>query len=87
MSEVGKELYSRKDAAAALSLHVTTIDMLIHTGQLRAIRNGRRVLVHRKEIERFASKPHRTLWPPKQNGKTVLTFAPRVVEEEEAVNA
>jgi excisionase family DNA binding protein len=81
VSETVKELYTRKDAAAALSLHYTTIDMLIHTGRLRAIRNGRRVFVHRAEIERFAAKSHRTLWPPKQNGKTVSGFVPRVVEE------
>jgi excisionase family DNA binding protein len=81
VSDVVKELYSRKEAAAALSVHYTTVDMLIHTGRLRAIRNGRRVFVPRAEIERYAAKPHRTLWPPKQNGKTTWDFVPRVVQQ------
>jgi excisionase family DNA binding protein len=48
-------LLSRKDTAAILSLSRRTVDELIAKGELRARRVGRRVLVPRVELERFAS--------------------------------
>jgi excisionase family DNA binding protein len=45
----------RAQAAEALNLSLRGIDYLIARGQLRAIRVGRRVLIPRAEIERFAA--------------------------------
>lgn len=63
-------LLSRKDAASALSLSLSTIAMLIGTGQLRVRRHGRRVLIPVSEVERFAKRDVAHLWPAKVNGKT-----------------
>jgi excisionase family DNA binding protein len=46
----------RAQAAEALDLSLRGIDYLIARGQLRAIRVGRRVLIPRAEIERFAAR-------------------------------
>jgi excisionase family DNA binding protein len=48
-------LLSRGDAAIALGLGRRTLDDLIARGELRIRRVGRRVLIPRKEIERFAA--------------------------------
>ena len=48
-------LYSRKDAAQALSLGIRTLDQLIATGKIVALRVGRRVLVSRESLESFAN--------------------------------
>ena len=48
----------RAQAAEALDLSLRGIDYLIARGQLRAIRVGRRVLIPRAEIERFAARSH-----------------------------
>jgi excisionase family DNA binding protein len=54
-------LLSRSDAAIALGLGRRTIDELISSGKLRARRIGRRVLIPRTELERFASpQPEQT---------------------------
>jgi len=71
---VTKLLYSRLDAAEALSLSVSTIDMLVGRGMLRARRQGRRVLIPHAEIERFSKREFVSLWPAKQNGKTVRGY-------------
>jgi excisionase family DNA binding protein len=75
MSSPAKFLYRREEAADALGYSVSTVDMLIATGQLRATRTGRRVLVPAAEIERYAKRPPRRLWPPKVDGKTWSRFA------------
>jgi excisionase family DNA binding protein len=50
-----KELVvTRGEAAEALRLSVRTVDKLLAAGQLSARRVGRRVLIPRSEIERFA---------------------------------
>ena len=48
--------YSKKEAAAATSLSVRSIDYLIEKGQLRAVKVGRRVLIPSKELERLVEK-------------------------------
>ena len=45
----------RAQAAEALDLSLRGIDYLIARGKLRAIRVGRRVLIPRTELERFAA--------------------------------
>ncbi|PYV91296.1 MAG: hypothetical protein DMG05_07735, partial [Acidobacteria bacterium] len=48
--------YSKKEAAAATSLSVRSIDYLIEKGQLRAVKVGRRVLIPSRELERLIEK-------------------------------
>jgi excisionase family DNA binding protein len=50
-----KLLFARKDAAFVLSMSIRTIDCLIAGGQLRTVRRGGRVLIHRDELILYAS--------------------------------
>lgn len=65
-----KILISKADACVALSISRSSLEMLIRTGSLRARRLGARVLIHRDELERYSKSDHRSIWPPKRNGKT-----------------
>jgi excisionase family DNA binding protein len=47
-------LVTREEAAEALRLSLRTVDKLLAAGQILARRVGRRVLIPRTEIERFA---------------------------------
>jgi excisionase family DNA binding protein len=49
-------LLSRRDAAMALGVSLRTIDYLISRGELRARPIGRRKMVARVELERFATR-------------------------------
>jgi excisionase family DNA binding protein len=70
MAPTEKTLFTRKEAAATLSISASTLDVAIGRGMLRARRQGRRVLIHRKEIERFARAEHWSIWPERSSGKT-----------------
>jgi len=54
--ETPKLLYSRKEAAAILSLGVRTLDELILSGAIPVVHIGRRVLVVREALLRFVDK-------------------------------
>jgi excisionase family DNA binding protein len=69
-ANVERLLYCRREAAAILSLSVSTIDVLISQGMLRVRRVGRRVLVPAAEIEKFSKRDVTHLWPTKVDGKT-----------------
>lgn len=56
-------LYRRRDAAAAIGLSVRALDYLIAEGKVRVRRLGKRVLVPRAELERFAAKDQSTIVP------------------------
>lgn len=75
MEAAPKVLYSRREAATALAVSLSTLDVMIESGMLRAVRFGRRVLVHRDELERTGRKIAKgdtpAVWPEKQNGKTI----------------
>jgi excisionase family DNA binding protein len=62
-------LYSREEAAEALSLSVSTIDVMIGRGMLRARRHGRRVLIHRSEMERVSRMDLPRIWPLRKSLK------------------
>ncbi len=49
---------TREEAAEALRLSLRTVDKLLTAGQISARRVGRRVLILRSEIERFARGTH-----------------------------
>jgi hypothetical protein len=59
--EVEKLLYSRRDAARALSLSVRSIDYLIYTGRISTRRVGGKILIHVTDIRRFAKTDHPAL--------------------------
>lgn len=48
--------YSKKEAAAATSISLRSIDYLIERGQLKAVRIGRRVVIPARELEKLVSK-------------------------------
>jgi excisionase family DNA binding protein len=75
MDPAPKILYTRAEAAEQLSLHVSSIDVLIGRGMLRCVRQGRRVLIHKTELERFGRQNHPRIWPAKLHGKTVNSSA------------
>jgi excisionase family DNA binding protein len=56
-------LLSREEAARALCLSVSTLDMMINRGLLKARRQGRRVLVPRAEVERVSKQDIPRIWP------------------------
>ena len=53
-----KVLYDRQSAAYALSISIRSLDYLIATKKLAFRRIGRKVLIPRGELLRFASKDH-----------------------------
>lgn len=79
MEAAAKVLYSRKEAAAALAVSVSTLDVMVQRGMVRAVRFGRRVLIHRDEIERrgrkIAAGDGPGVWPARVDGKTARAVA------------
>jgi excisionase family DNA binding protein len=55
---VEKLLYSRRDAAEALSLSVRSIDYLITTNRLASRRVGGKILIPASAVRRFAREDH-----------------------------
>jgi excisionase family DNA binding protein len=51
-------LYPRKDAAFQLGISVRSLDYLISNKKINFRKIGKRVLIHHKELERFASANH-----------------------------
>lgn len=51
-------LYPRKEAAYQLGISLRSLDYLIAHKKLTFQKLGGRVLIHRKELERFASMNH-----------------------------
>jgi excisionase family DNA binding protein len=64
-------LYSQKEAAALLSISLSTLEQLIARKEIVVRRVGRRVLVPRTELERLARRDVLHVWPEKEEGKTV----------------
>lgn len=76
MDPAPKVLYSRQEAAEMLGLSLSSVQELMHRGLLKGIRKGRRLLLHRTDLERFAAQDTPQIWVPKENGKTVRIHAP-----------
>ena len=57
-SQQFKLLFTQKESAAALAVSVRTVQHLIESGALPVKRIGRRVLVHRRDLEKFALGDH-----------------------------
>ena len=58
MQSIEKVLYTKREAAQLLSISLRSLDYLIVSQQLPARRIGRRVLLHRESIEKFARRDH-----------------------------
>lgn len=71
MEPTEKILYTRKEAAARLSISVSTLDCAIRRGMLKVTHKGSRVLIHATELDKFGRRDAARIWPPKENGKTV----------------
>jgi excisionase family DNA binding protein len=67
MDPAPKIVYSRAEAAEMLSISVSSLDVLIATGRLKATRKGRRVLIHAAEIERMATLEIPRIWPVRRD--------------------
>jgi excisionase family DNA binding protein len=55
-STIPREAFSREEVADILGVSVRTIDGLIDSQQLRAVRIGRHLRIDRKEIDRFLGR-------------------------------
>jgi excisionase family DNA binding protein len=55
-STIPREAFSREEVAEILGVSVRTIDGLIDSQQLRAVRIGRHLRIDRKEIDRFLGR-------------------------------
>jgi excisionase family DNA binding protein len=55
---IAKLLYSRRDAAEALSLSVRSVDYLITSGRLSTRRIGGKILIPASAVRRFAREDH-----------------------------
>jgi excisionase family DNA binding protein len=53
-------LLSKRSAAAALGISLRTLETLISVKELKSVRIGRRRLIPRCELERFARRDHLT---------------------------
>lgn len=73
MDPAPKILFSRAEAAGMLSISVSSLDVLIATGRLRAARKGRRVLIHLAEIERLAAREIPKIWPSRSERRGIET--------------
>ena len=51
-------LHPRKDAAYLLGISIRSLDYLVANKALKFQKIGKRVLIHRKELERFAGGNH-----------------------------
>lgn len=67
---IEKALLSRKEAAEYISLSLSTIDVAVSRGMIRVRRMGRRVLIPREELDRFAGRDVANVWPAKRDNKT-----------------
>jgi excisionase family DNA binding protein len=76
MEPAPKILYHRTEAAEMLSISVSSLDVLIATGRLKATRKGRRVLIHRSEIERIAAQDISRIWPTRRERDKAETAHP-----------
>ena len=79
-----KTLFKRKEAAAMMSISVSTLQELIAQGQIRDTRIGRKSLIHRAEMVRWAEKGSpASIWKQDINGKTVRSRRAEVANRKE----
>jgi len=57
----GRLLYDRKSAALQLSISVRSLDYLISKKELAVRRMGKKILIPRSELVKFARKDHKSV--------------------------
>jgi excisionase family DNA binding protein len=57
---VGQLLYGVEQAACVLGLSPRLVWEFVNKGEIKSRRVGTRVLIHRKELEKFAQRDHAT---------------------------
>lgn len=57
-------LFTRKEASKLLSISVRSVDYLLSNGELASRRVGRKVLIPRASLTRFAGSDHLTIRDP-----------------------
>jgi len=57
-----KLLFSKEEAAEMLSFSLSTMNVAIGRGMIRVRRNGRRVMIEKRELEKFARADHPRIW-------------------------
>lgn len=62
-----KLLLTRQESARLMSISIRTLDELLACGEIASCRIGRRRLIARSELERFARRDHPI--PSKKNGQ------------------
>ena len=68
-----KFLYSQKEAAASVALSKSAISYYIAKGEFETRRIGRRVLITRESLRRFAASNHPDpIRPPAADGQRTL---------------
>lgn len=67
-------LFSRAEAARRLEMSLSTLEVAIAHGLIKTHHRGRRVFIRQSELERFAKRPLRRIWPPRLNGKTTRHY-------------
>jgi len=60
-SQVPKLLYSRKDAAFAISISIRSLDMLLAAGKIAVRKIGKRIMIPAEALFEFAGKDHDAL--------------------------
>jgi excisionase family DNA binding protein len=68
-----KLLIDRKEAAARLSISLRTLDTLLASRQLPSKRLGRRVLIHTRDLEKFAAVSHPEIETADTNSANVIS--------------
>src|SRR5258705_13719954 len=58
----GKVFLSRKEAAAALSISLHTLEQLIVQGEIKTRRLGKRVLIQREQLDRLTKRDIKIIW-------------------------
>jgi hypothetical protein len=58
---IPKLLYSRKDAAFALSISIRSLDYIIAARQLKFRKDGKKILIPAGELSRYARADHAAL--------------------------
>lgn len=53
-------LWSKRESASALGISVRTLESLLSLKELKSVRVGRRRMISRAELERFARHDHAT---------------------------
>lgn len=74
------ELFSREEAAKRLGLSLATIKRLIESGDLRATRARKRVLISASELDRFANPEPTTPAPRPKKGGNPHAEARKVIQ-------